>query len=63
MGFQVAYVPIGVGTFHLESAQIEFEKSIDRSPEYYVCKCGVCGRGAETLLLSDRSLDAERAGN
>ena len=28
MGFQVAYVPIGVGTFHLESAQIEFEKSI-----------------------------------
>ena len=28
MGFQVAYVPIGVGTFHLESAQIQFEKSI-----------------------------------
>lgn len=28
MGFQVAYVPIGVGTFHLESAQIEFEKSV-----------------------------------
>ncbi len=28
MGFQVAYVPIGVGTFHLESAQAEFEKSI-----------------------------------
>ncbi len=28
MSFQVAYVPIGVGTFHLESAQIEFEKSI-----------------------------------
>ena len=25
--FQVAYVPIGVGTFHLESAQKEFEKS------------------------------------
>lgn len=28
MSFQVAYVPIGVGTFHLESAQIQFEKSI-----------------------------------
>ncbi|MDO4267336.1 MAG: fucose isomerase [Eubacteriales bacterium] len=28
MGFQVAYVPIGVGTFHLESAQIQFEHSI-----------------------------------
>lgn len=28
MSFQVAYIPIGVGTFHLESAQIEFEKSI-----------------------------------
>ena len=28
MSFQVAYIPIGVGTFHLESAQNEFEKSI-----------------------------------
>ncbi|OON91865.1 MAG: fucose isomerase [Epulopiscium sp. Nele67-Bin002] len=26
--FQVAYIPIGVPTFHLESAQIEFDKSI-----------------------------------
>ena len=26
--FNVAYVPIGVPTFHLESAQIEFNKSI-----------------------------------
>ena len=26
--FQVIYVPIGVGTFHLESAQAQFEKSI-----------------------------------
>ena len=25
--FQVAYVPVGVPTFHLESAQKEFEKS------------------------------------
>ena len=24
--FQVAYIPIGVPTFHLESAQKEFEK-------------------------------------
>lgn len=28
MSFQVAYVPIGVGTFHLESAQQEFDKSV-----------------------------------
>ena len=28
MSYQVAYIPIGVGTFHLESAQIEFDKSI-----------------------------------
>lgn len=27
--FQVAYIPIGVPTFHLESAQIEFEHSIE----------------------------------
>lgn len=27
--FQIAYIPIGVPTFHLESAQIEFEKSIE----------------------------------
>ena len=27
--FQIAYVPIGVPTFHLESAQKEFGKSID----------------------------------
>ncbi len=27
--FQVAYVPIGVPTFHLESAQIQFDKSIE----------------------------------
>lgn len=26
--FQVAYIPVGVPTFHLESAQLEFEKSI-----------------------------------
>lgn len=27
--FQAAYIPIGVPTFHLESAQKEFEKSVD----------------------------------
>ena len=27
--FQVAYVPIGVPTFHLESAQVAFEKSVE----------------------------------
>ncbi len=29
MSFQVAYVPIGVGTFHLESAQEQFERSAE----------------------------------
>lgn len=28
MGFQAAYIPIGVGTFHLESAKAEFDKSV-----------------------------------
>ena len=28
MSFQAAYIPIGVGTFHLESAQKEFEASV-----------------------------------
>jgi L-fucose isomerase-like protein len=28
MSFQAVYVPVGVGTFHLESAQAQFEKSI-----------------------------------
>ena len=30
MSFQAAYIPIGVGTFHLESAQKEFEASLER---------------------------------
>ena len=29
MSFQVAYVPIGVGTFHMESAGMEFQKSVE----------------------------------
>ncbi len=28
MAFQVAYVPIGVGTYHMETAQDQFEKSV-----------------------------------
>ncbi|MBQ8647055.1 MAG: fucose isomerase [Oscillospiraceae bacterium] len=28
MGFQVAYIPIGVGTYHMESAQDQFDKSV-----------------------------------
>ncbi len=27
--FEIAYIPIGVPTFHLESAQIEFDKSVE----------------------------------
>lgn len=29
MNFEIAYIPIGVPTFHLESARKEFEKSVD----------------------------------
>lgn len=29
MAFQVAYVPIGVGTFHMESARAQFERSAE----------------------------------
>lgn len=28
MGFQVAYIPIGVGTYHLETAQDQFDQSV-----------------------------------
>ncbi len=28
MGFQIAYVPIGVGTYHMESAKDQFDKSV-----------------------------------
>ncbi|MCR4674555.1 MAG: fucose isomerase [Lachnospiraceae bacterium] len=43
--FQVAYVPIGVGTFHLESAQKEFEKS-----------CKLISESAEQALLPKEML-------
>lgn len=53
MGFQAAYVPIGVGTFHLESAQAQFEQSVSmlRSlSEEVVCP--------EKMLLTIGELDA-----
>ena len=28
MSFQAAYIPVGVPTFHLESAQAAFDKSV-----------------------------------
>lgn len=45
--FQVAYVPIGVPTFHLESAQREFEKSIELL--HSLTECCVAPEG---MLLS-----------
>lgn len=51
--FQLAYVPIGVPTFHLESAQKEFEDSIEllKSIEKEV-------KVPDEMLLSIQSLDA-----
>ena len=53
--FQVIYVPIGVPTFHLESARKEFEKSIAllrEAEKKAVCPCGpaagASGENAET---------------
>ena len=37
--FQIAYVPIGVPTFHLESAQKEFDKSVALIKESDGCLC------------------------
>lgn len=51
--FQVAYVPIGVPTFHLESAQKEFEKSIKLIKSY--CPDAVV---PEEMLLSIDKLNA-----
>lgn len=50
--FEVAYVPIGVPTFHLESAQIEFEKSIKM-----ISEITDCGKYPEKMLLSIDALD------
>lgn len=53
MSFQVAYIPIGVGTFHLESAQAEFEKSKNMM-------AALTGNGVypEKMLLTLGDLDA-----
>lgn len=53
MKFQVAYIPIGVPTFHLESAQIEFDKSI----ELLSSLCRDCVL-PEKMLLSMADLSA-----
>lgn len=48
--FQVAYVPIGVPTFHLESAQKEFEKSISLIQSF----CSDAAVPQEMLLSIDK---------
>ena len=48
--FQVAYVPIGVPTFHLESAQKEFEKSISLIQSF----CSDAAVPKEMLLSIDK---------
>ncbi len=53
MSFQVAYVPIGVGTFHLESAQVQFEKSIE-----LISSLTDCGVYPDKMLLTLEDLDA-----
>ena len=53
MSFQVAYIPIGVPTFHLESAQIQFEKSC--SMMHSLSDGAVC---PEKMLLSIDDLKA-----
>ena len=49
MAFQVAYVPIGVGTFHLESAQEQFDRSVAMLKEL----CGSCVFPDKMLLTVD----------
>ena len=51
--FQVAYLPIGVPTFHLESARAEFEKSAALLRKLYADTCV-----PEDLLLSIPALNA-----
>lgn len=53
MGFQVAYIPIGVPTFHLESAQVEFDKSVK-----LLSSLTDHGVYPEKMLLSMADLDA-----
>ena len=49
MVFQVAYVPIGVGTFHLESAQEQFDRSVAMLRQL----CGDCAVPDKMLLSVD----------
>ena len=51
--FQVAYIPVGVPTFHLESAQIQFEKSIE-----LIQSLTPDGVYPDKMLLSIEALDA-----
>lgn len=51
--FQVAYIPIGVPTFHLESAKIQFDKSIEM-----IKSLTPYGVYPEEMLLSMDSLTA-----
>ncbi len=51
--FQVAYIPIGVPTFHLESAQVEFEKSISTIKSF----TDDCVFPSEMLLSIDKLND------
>ena len=51
MKFQVAYVPIGVGTYHLETAGEQFEQSVELLKN--ICKDVVC---PEKILLTIEEL-------
>lgn len=53
MAFQVAYVPIGVGTFHLESAQEQFDRSVEML-KGLSADCAV----PDKMLLTIEDLDA-----
>ncbi len=53
MAFQVAYVPIGVGTFHLESAQEQFDRSVEMLKGLST-DCAV----PDKMLLTIEDLDA-----
>ncbi len=53
MGFQAAYVPIGVGTYHMESAQDQFEKSVAM-----IKSLTDCGVFPDKVLLTTDELDA-----
>ena len=62
MSFCSVYIPVGVPTYHLETAQDHFERSCamlrgvdpdfsgpDRVPESDLCQCRLYGRSAAPL--------------